>query len=113
MNTEKKTSLSARFPAAAQLFGAYFHQDWDANSTNPDDIVRDFAETQNEEVRKRAMKDIEMLLVEFKSEDALKLALDEFANYYNARRSEGSYRAWMERIVAILRFASTAKSRAR
>jgi hypothetical protein len=98
-----------KFPAAAQLFGGYFHQDWKADAKTPDDAVRLFVSHQSEQTKKAAAREIETILKEFPEESELEELLDSFGNSYDAGRSEKSYRDWLTRILGVLRFSANRK----
>jgi hypothetical protein len=95
-------SLTTRFIGAAQLFGAYFHQDWRKESETQDENVLRFIRTESNAVRLRAIRDIEVLLEECASDTELGAALLKLGNHFDAPRSERTYRSWLQKVLTLL-----------
>jgi hypothetical protein len=98
-----KPALKTRFIGASQLFGAYFHQDWKRESKTHDENVLRFVRSERDAVRMRTIRDIEVLIFEFRDDDALDEALTKLGNHFDAPRVERSYRDWLERVLVLLR----------
>lgn len=113
MTKQQKIEPAIKFPAAAQFFGAYFHQDWRENASDPDEVVRDFSNIASVETRLQTKREIEALLAEYTSEDALEVVLDSFGNSYDARRAEGSYTEWLRRILRLIQFGLPSRGKRR
>jgi hypothetical protein len=62
IDTDTIASAAADYPALAQLFGGYFHQDWREDHASPDEALQAFARDTSSETVTAAANDIDRLL---------------------------------------------------
>lgn len=91
-----------------QFFGAYFHQDWTLEATDPDDVVRQFINdgySENELIK--LANEIETYAVA-KGDDTVieKNLLTELGCYYLPSADGLGARAWLYHVANLLRSAS-------
>jgi hypothetical protein len=88
------------------LFGAYFHQDWDAEGDGWPALVRNYRRDVSLADAAAAADEIEALLAEGDSEAALAERLvREFGCYYDPRPDLGgpALRTWLAQVASALR----------
>ncbi|MCB0896990.1 MAG: hypothetical protein H6529_07155 [Nocardioides sp.] len=92
--------------ALGQLFGAYFHQDWDLDNSDEWEVLESFMRT--EPRRARMLPDeIDSVLSTIDTEEQLKsLVIDQLGAYYLADVDGGTYRAWLQEIADRVRAAT-------
>ena len=62
IDTDTIASAAADYPALAQLFGGYFHQDWREDHASPDEALQAFSREASSETVTAAANDIDRLL---------------------------------------------------
>ncbi len=62
IHTDTIAGAAADYPALAQLFGGYFHQDWREDHASADDALQAFARDSSPETVTAAANDIDRLL---------------------------------------------------
>ena len=96
----------AAYPRLWQLFGAYFHQDWDTEGNDWPDLVRNFADDHCETELKATAAELDRLLADFTDDAALDQQLfNELGCYYMPRPDLGgpTVRRWLGEVAAALR----------
>ena len=91
-----------QYPAAAQLFGAYLHQDWPEDAGSWQAALAQYAAREAPPLVAAAQRDLTRLLTDSPTEEALARALDAFGNAYDPRPDGLTYRAWLEQVRAHL-----------
>lgn len=87
------------------FFGAYFHEDWEMYSTEPDDVVALFlrAEPNPEEVARIATQIHVYVRAHVNDEDLDRGLLKELGCYYSPNADGYRVRDWLLHVVALLR----------
>jgi hypothetical protein len=99
MMTEK-----AEFLPLKQFFSTYFNEDWDYDAEDSDGILKKFALETTVEERRALASMIEKYVAAFKSDVEFGNSLfKELGSYYRPAADGLSSRAWLERIVELLR----------
>ncbi|HEY6470377.1 MAG TPA: contact-dependent growth inhibition system immunity protein [Candidatus Dormibacteraeota bacterium] len=62
IDTETIAGAAADYPALAQLFGGYFHQDWRQDHASSDEALQAFIQDTSPETATAAANDIDRLL---------------------------------------------------
>jgi hypothetical protein len=89
----------------AQLLGGYFHQDWCLDDATYEDAIRRYVrETSLENVR-QALSEIDDLLAQELSEDALELLLTERGCAFSPPAAGMAWREWLEAIRTVIEAA--------
>lgn len=94
--------LDRQYPAAAQLFGGYLHQDWPEDAGSWQTAIDQYVSREAQPLRAAAQLDLARLLAEVSGEGELAAALDAFGNAYDPRAEGLTYRAWLEQVRARL-----------
>ena len=64
-------SLREQYPALWQLFGGYFHQDWDSDDDTPDDVLRRYLQDEPGEALPSARRELDEVLRRWSTETEL------------------------------------------
>jgi hypothetical protein len=89
-------------PALAQLFGAYFHQDWPAESATARGAVERFAHGEPAAVVRQAAADARALAASERAESDLQALLDAWGSEYHLAADGLTPRAWLTQVAAWL-----------
>jgi hypothetical protein len=96
-----------RYPELEQLFGAYFHQDWDLEGPDDQAILARYLEESSETDLQQAIAELQRLLDEPMEENELgDFLLRELGSYYYPMAEGKSYREWLEEVLSVLQAAS-------
>ena len=90
----------SRYPAYSQLYGCYFHQDWDLEDSNPDDVVRRYMREESEANRQALPVELQELIESGMSEVELEATLAPW-NTFRPKDFEVTIREWLERMLVI------------
>ncbi len=96
----------AAYPQLWQLFGAYFHQDWDTEGDDWPDLVRNFTGGLPQSKLDATAAELDRLVADFPEDAALDRELfDVLGCSYTPRPDLGgpTVRAWLGQIAAFLR----------
>jgi contact-dependent growth inhibition (CDI) system CdiI-like immunity protein len=104
IDTETFAGAAADYPALAQLFGGYYHQDWRQDHASPDEAVRAFIGDASPETVTAAAADIDRLLGAGFDESALaQLLADGLDCNYVAGADGVTAAAWLASVRDSLR----------
>jgi hypothetical protein len=107
IDTDTIAGAAADYPALAQLFGGYFHQDWREDHASPDDALQAFARDSSPETVTAAAHDIDRLLSAGFDDVALaQLIADGLDCNYVAEADGLTAPAWLASIRDSLRAAA-------
>jgi hypothetical protein len=97
-------SDNPEFTHLLQMFGSWFHQDWDTEGDDWPDLVRNFAEAEPQHLKLAALE-IDRLLASCGDDVELeRILLEEFGCYYDPRPDLGgpSVREWLREVAELL-----------
>jgi hypothetical protein len=100
----------AAYPRLWQLFGAFFHQDWDAEGDDWPDLVHNFATGQPQSELDATAAELDRLVRDFPDDAELNHELfDVLGCSYTPRPDLGgpTVRAWLGEIARFLRTGSS------
>lgn len=102
MTVPSGSSIEERYPALAQLLGAYFHQDWDLDDPNADAVVRRFLRSESAETVRRAREDVAHMLSSTRTDAQLEAMTAQLGSIYLPTADGLTTRAWLTRIGEML-----------
>jgi len=94
------------YPHLSQMFGSFFHQDWDTEGDDWPQLVRNFAEDQPQTELDATAAELDQLVADFTIDISLDHELlDVLGCYYSPRPDLGgpTVRVWLGQIAAFLR----------
>lgn len=104
IDTESIAGAAADYPALAQLFGGYFHQDWRQDHASPDEALQAFIQDTSPETVTATANDIDRLLGAGFDEVALARVLaDGLDCNYVAETDRVTAAAWLASVRDLLR----------
>jgi hypothetical protein len=94
--------LEKKLPDLEILFGAYFHQDWEIEYSNEEDVIRAFIHDSSPDEIKRAYDDLDWLIQQGLSESALQniIVKDLGCSYWKPGYIEDFVRSVHEQLAA-------------
>ncbi len=97
-------TLYERYPAAAQLLGAYLHQDWDLDCATPDEAVTAFIACGTADRCARTAEELRALLEDLRGrpDDAAEEVLYELGCYYPPSADGFTTVQWLEHVIGML-----------
>ena len=97
-------ATAADYPALLRLFGAYFHQDWQDEYTTSSGAVQAFLSEAPYATVEAVRHELERLLASTLDDDYLgRLLRDGFDCNYVPQVDELTNRAWLARLVEVMR----------
>jgi hypothetical protein len=84
------------------LMGAYFHQDWMSESSDPGEIVRSFCQNEPVAVVRGAIKEIRQLLAAHPSEQQVEALLASLGGYLSFAQTGIPATTWLARAAEIM-----------
>jgi CdiI immunity protein len=92
---------AGKYPAYARLYSVYFHQDWQLDDPNPEDVVRAFFRYEPQELHDGLRAELKGLLRSGQSDDDLEAVLAPW-NTFRPKDVEITIREWLRRLLVLL-----------
>lgn len=99
------TMTADNFVELKSFFSGYFHEDWEADSSEPDDVISEFLRSKpgSSEID-RIVDQIDLYLSSGRADAATERGLfEEFGCYYLPSADGISVRNWLKHVAALLK----------
>jgi len=97
-----RVSSEGRYLGLAQLFAAYFHQDWGLDDADADAVVRRFIRCEPSGTVRRAREDVSHVLTNTDSDAELETLANQLGCTYLPAVDGLTMRAWLTRVGELL-----------